>query len=249
MSLGLKQTAQAERLHVAIIMDGNGRWASLRNLPRAEGHGAGAESIRRIVDAAPRLGVRTLTLYAFSGNNWGRPESEIQDLMKLFEEFFRSEESLWVSQGIRVSVIGRRDRLPFSLLEAISASERATISGTRLRLRFAIDYSAQAVIVEAARRFRGSLTAAPKEFSRLMAESCHASSEDSDVDLLIRTGGEHRLSDFLLWEIAYAELFFSNRYWPDFGEDDLAEILAEYRRRERRFGRLKEPVEMMGTRS
>ncbi|HLI30118.1 MAG TPA: polyprenyl diphosphate synthase [Terriglobia bacterium] len=249
MSVGLKQTAQAERLHVAIIMDGNGRWASLRNLSRAEGHRAGAESIRRIVDAAPRLGVRILTLYAFSGNNWGRPASEVRELMKLFEDFFRTEEDAWVDRGIRVSVIGRRDRLPASLLEAISAVEQATCSGTRLSLRLAIDYSAQAAIMEAARRFCESQPAAREEFSRLLAEVCHASSEDRDVDLIIRTGGEQRLSDFMLWEIAYAELFFSSRYWPDFGEGDLAEALAEYRRRERRFGRLKEPAELVGART
>ncbi|MGH9356908.1 MAG: polyprenyl diphosphate synthase [Terriglobia bacterium] len=244
MSPALKPTYNEEHLHAAIIMDGNGRWASLRNLGRAEGHRAGAESLRRIVDAAPRLGIQILTLYAFSGNNWGRPASEIRGLMKLFEDFFTAQEEAWVNQGVRVSIIGRRDRLPSSLLAAIGAVERATISGAKLHLRLAIDYSAQAVIVEAARRFRDNQPAASEEFSRLVAEVCHADSEDSDVDILIRTGGERRLSDFLLWEIAYAELFFSSRYWPDFGEEDLARIIDEYRRRERRFGRLKEPAEV-----
>ncbi len=233
----------AERLHVAIIMDGNGRWASARGLPRDEGHRAGAEAIRRVVRAAPQLGIQTLTLYAFSGNNWSRPEREVTELMLLFESFFRREIGGWVRQGVRACAIGRRDRLPPALLESIEEAERSTRSGTRLCLRIAIDYSSQAAIAEAARRSGGRQFAAQEEFSRLIAAACYASSDDPNVDLLIRTGGEQRLSDFLLWEIAYAELYFTQRLWPDFTARDLEAALADFDSRQRRYGRIEAPVE------
>jgi undecaprenyl diphosphate synthase len=226
------------RLHTAIIMDGNGRWAASRGLPRPAGHRAGAEAIRRIVEAAPQLGLSTLTLYAFSANNWDRPASEVAALMEIFRDFFRTEKTRWKESGVRASVIGRRDRLPPSLLVEIETTERVTCSQKRLHLRLAMDYSGQEAIVEAAQRFKFSSIATREEFSRLLAQVIHAAEEDPDVDLLIRTGKEQRLSDFLLWEAAYAELYFSPRYWPDFGPEDLREAVKEFSRRERRFGRL-----------
>jgi undecaprenyl diphosphate synthase len=230
--------SEAQRLHVAIIMDGNGRWATQRGLPRAEGHRRGRDCIRQVVHAAPSLGVTTLSLYAFSGNNWGRPQAEVLGLMRLFEEFFWVEKDEWQRQGIRVSVIGRRDRLPASLLAAIEASEAATGLEARFRLRFAIDYSGQEVIMEAARHFRDEPSRTRDVFARLMALASHATPDDAQVDLLIRTGGEQRLSDFLLWELAYAELWFTGKLWPDFSAADLSTAVRGFQSRERRYGRL-----------
>ncbi|HTV56605.1 MAG TPA: polyprenyl diphosphate synthase [Terriglobia bacterium] len=229
---------KGRRLHIAIIMDGNGRWASARGLPRAAGHRAGAEAIRRIVDAAPQLGIGTLTVYAFSKNNWDRPVAEVAALMRLFEDFFHTEKEWWRGRAVRVSVIGRRNRLPSSLLAEIEAAEFLTHDGQGLHLRVAVDYSGQEAILEAAQRLGSPSQATHEEFSRLLAQVVHATAEDQEVDLLIRTGNEQRLSDFLLWEVAYAELFFSPCYWPDFGPEDLRQAIQEFRRRERRFGRL-----------
>jgi undecaprenyl diphosphate synthase len=226
------------RLHAAIIMDGNGRWAAARGLPRVEGHRAGAEAIRRVVAAAPQFGIGTLTLYAFSQNNWHRPAAEVDALMELFENFFRTEKEWWRQGGVWLSVIGRRDRLPASLVGEIEAAERLTGDGQRLHLRVAVDYSGQGAILEAAQRFSVGSRATHEEFSRLLAQVVHATAEDQDVDLLIRTGNEQRLSDFLLWEVAYAELFFSPCYWPDFGPEELRQAMQEFGRRQRRFGRV-----------
>ena len=202
-------------LHVAVIMDGNGRWAAARGWPRTAGHREGARAVRRVVEAAPELGIGTLTLYAFSSDNWKRPSAEVSALMRLLERFLRTETASCVEQGVRVDVIGRRDRLPLRVQDAIAAAERATASGTVLRLRLAIDYSSRDAIARAA---------------------AHAQHLGPDVDLLIRTGGEQRLSDFLLWESAYAELYFTEVAWPDFDGVALAAAVAEFERRERRFG-------------
>jgi undecaprenyl diphosphate synthase len=226
------------RLHVAIIMDGNGRWASMRGLPREAGHRAGAEAIRCIVGAAPPLGIGILTLYAFSKNNWDRPAAEVATLLQLFEDFFRTEKEWWRHRAVRLSVIGRRNRLPSSLVGEIEAAELLTRDAKGLHLRVAIDYSSQEAILDAAQRLGPSSMATHEEFSRLLAQAVHATAEDQEVDLLIRTGNEQRLSDFLLWEAAYAELLFSTRHWPDFGPEDLHQAIQEFRRRERRFGRL-----------
>ncbi len=203
---------QSTSLHVAIIMDGNGRWATRRGLPRAAGHRAGAQAVRRVVEAAPDLGLRALTLYAFSADNWSRPPSEVAALLRLFARHLRTETPRLATHAVRLSVVGRRDRLPAPLVAAIEAAERATADGGRLHLRLAIDYSARAAI--------------------------RAGAILPDVDLLIRTGGEQRLSDFLLWECAYAELWFTDRMWPDFAGADLAAALADFQARERRFGGL-----------
>jgi undecaprenyl diphosphate synthase len=219
--------------HVAIIMDGNGRWAIERGRPRTAGHQAGADAARRVIEAAPDFGVTTLTLFAFSSDNWRRPEHEVAALMKLLRFYLLKETANCVKNGIRVSVIGRRDRLSPELVSAIEAAEAATRQGSALHLRAAIDYSAREAICRAARQASGLLTR--DQFALLLARAS-SGSPVPDVDLLIRTGGEKRLSDFMLWECAYAELYFTERKWPDFGSDDLAAAIAEYHGRERRFG-------------
>ena len=221
-------------LHVAIIMDGNGRWALARALPRTAGHVRGAEAVRRTVEAAPTLGIRTLTLYAFSADNWRRPSAEVRMLLRLFARHLRSETPTLAARGVRLSVIGRRDRLPPGLVAAIVAAERRTAAGRALDLRIAIDYSARDAIVGAASRLAPGETGRAA-FARRLAEACHTEAAP-DVDLVVRTGGERRLSDFLLWESAYAELYFTPRAWPDFERDDLAAAVADFRRRSRRFG-------------
>jgi undecaprenyl diphosphate synthase len=223
-------------LHVAIIMDGNGRWATARGLPRTAGHLRGADAVRRTVEAAPDLGIRTLTLFAFSGDNWKRPPDEVQTLLRLFARHLRTETGTLAARGVRLRVIGRRDRLPVALVVSIERAERATAGGRLLDLRIAIDYSAREAIVRAAARL-GPDERGRAAFALRLAEACAADAMP-DVDLVIRTGGERRLSDFLLWESAYAELHFTPRAWPDFGREDLATAVADFRGRERRFGGL-----------
>ncbi len=195
-------------------MDGNGRWALARGLARIEGHQAGAETLRRIVEAAPSLGIATLSAYAFSADNWKRPPEEVSGLMALLAWYLEGETPRLIASGVRLSVIGRRDRLSVSLLETIDRAEAATRRCSGLHLRLAVDYSSREAIASAAGRFEEMLP----------------------VDLLIRTGGEQRLSDFLLWECAYAELFFTRRMWPEFDEKDLRDAMRDFLRRERRFG-------------
>jgi undecaprenyl diphosphate synthase len=222
-------------LHVAIIMDGNGRWAARRSLPRTAGHRAGADAVRRAVEAAPALGITTLTLYAFSSDNWRRPRDEVAALMSLLRRYLEAELARLLDNDVRLTVIGRRDRLPDGLANAIADAERHSAAGTRLHLRIAIDYSARDAIANAAAAWRLERPPTREEFSRLLAG---AGGDRDDVDLLIRTSGEKRLSDFMLWEAAYAELCFLDVLWPDFGADDLRLALADFHRRERRFGAL-----------
>ncbi len=224
-------------LHVGVIMDGNGRWARAQNLPRWRGHLAGVESVRDVVRAAPDLGVTTLTLYAFSSDNWKRPKGEVTRLFWLLREYCRRERDELIANGVRTSAIGRRDRLPRSALAALEALEAATDGGTTLHLRLAIDYSARWTIAEAARRLAISGNgAAESDAVALQAMHHEITGGVPDVDLLVRTAGELRISDFLLWELAYAELYFSQVYWPDFRRSDLALAVSEFQRRERRFG-------------
>ena len=223
-------------------MDGNGRWATARGLARIEGHCAGALAVTRIVESAAELGVGTLTLYAFSSDNWRRPTAEVAALMRLFQDYLRDRATRCVENGIRLEVIGRRDRLSPGLIAAIHDIEAATQHGGRMRLRIAVDYSARDSILAAARRVASHGGITREGFTRLLAEAMHATAPVSDVDLLIRTGGELRLSDFLLWESAYAELIFTSRMWPDFDRDDLIAALNEFHRRDRRFGALKVSV-------
>ncbi|HKH46692.1 MAG TPA: di-trans,poly-cis-decaprenylcistransferase [Thermoanaerobaculia bacterium] len=229
-------------LHAAIIMDGNGRWAVTRGRPRTAGHLAGADAVRRTVEAAPNLGIRTLTLFAFSSDNWQRPDREVRALMGLFRRYLGTEADRCAANGIRISVIGRRDRLPSVLVRSIEEAEAKTATQRDFWLRIAVDYSGRDAILRAAERWRGAEAVEPSRelFSRLLADAPQ-SGPAPDVDLLIRTGGEKRLSDFLLWECAYAELVFTDRMWPDFGATDLAEAIRDFQHRERRFGRVGPP--------
>jgi len=226
-------------MHTAIIMDGNGRWAQRRGLPRTAGHRAGAKAVRRVVEAATQSNVDVLTLYAFSADNWARPAGEVASLMRLLKRYLVSETARCIDNGVRLSVIGRRDRLSPDLVRTIENTERLTALGTNLRLRLAIDYSARAAIVAAAERAEPGCT--PQQFAKHLADALH-SDVDAPVDLLIRTGGEARLSDFMLWESAYAELVFVEAYWPDFDEAAFEAALAEFARRDRRFGGLSKAV-------
>jgi undecaprenyl diphosphate synthase len=225
-------------MHIAIIMDGNGRWAARRHLPRTAGHRAGARIVDEIVTTAARQRVDILTLYAFSSANWSRPPAEVSALFTLLRRYLLTQTQKCLEQSIRMNVIGRRDRLSADLRQLIESSERATAHCPGMRLRIAIDYSAQHSLLEACRRLR---TQPETNFDRSrfieqLAAVDHATTPAPDVDLLIRTGGEKRLSDFLLWECAYAELHFVDCLWPDFNAQALEQALAEYASRERRFG-------------
>jgi undecaprenyl diphosphate synthase len=221
--------------HVAIIMDGNGRWGVGQQLTRADGHRAGVEALRRTVEAAPELGVTTLTVFAFSCDNWRRPAPEVATLIKLLRAYLASDGAGLVADGVRLVMLGRRDRLPADLVAEIAAYEAASAAGTRMTLRIAFDYSARAAIAEAAQALGRDATL--EDLDRLITGPA-----GSPVDLLIRTGAEQRLSDFLLWECAYAELWFTDRMWPQFTDADLGEAVGDFRRRERRFGALPRSV-------
>ena len=227
-------------IHVAIIMDGNGRWATSKGQLRTAGHIAGARTVKKIVEAAPDCAIGTLTLYAFSADNWRRPSREVALLMRLFRRYLVSEVARCVTNGVRMKIIGRRDRIPAELLRAICNAESATRDGRVLDLRIAVDYSSRDAVLRAARRLNPDLPknsdAERDEFARLLSHVDNGIGESRDVDLLIRTGGEQRLSDFLLWECAYAELYFTRRMWPEFSAADLAQAVEEFRSRERRFG-------------
>jgi undecaprenyl diphosphate synthase len=224
-------------LHVAIIMDGNGRWATARGRMRAAGHVAGVAALRRAAEAAPALSIGTLTVYAFSSDNWLRPTAEVAALLRLFQRSLATELERCVTNGVRLSIVGRRDRLPAALVRAIEAAEHETVGGRRLWLRVAIDYSSRDAMLRAAAAWRSTLPPTHEEFVSLMAAADHSRSSP-DVDLLIRTGGEQRLSDFMLWECAYAELYFTPRMWPEMDAAELGRAVSEFRRRDRRFGRL-----------
>ncbi|MBV8515286.1 MAG: di-trans,poly-cis-decaprenylcistransferase [Acidobacteria bacterium] len=228
-------TPSARRLHVAIISDGNGRWATSRGLPRSAGHRAGAETARAIIAAAPKMGIHTLTLFALSSANWKRPEPEVAAILRILHEYLLAETRHCIDEGIRLSIIGRRDRFSAHLRRTVVDSEDATARGTRLHLRLAVDYSARNAIYSAARRFYKSTELSEEAFADVMAE---ARGGAADVDLLIRTGGEQRISDFLLWESAFAEFFFIHKRWPDFTVDDLRSALEDFASRERTRGAL-----------
>jgi undecaprenyl diphosphate synthase len=229
-------------LHVAIIMDGSGRWAERRGWPRLAGHRAGVEAVRRVVRAAPEAGIGTLTLFAFSAANWSRPAGEAAALMDIFTSYLRADFHEDRAGGIRVNVIGRRDRLPNALVEAIERAESATPGCRRMRLRLAIDYSAREALAEAVIRCGSIDGLSPADLARTLAEVVHDRAPVPDLDLLIRTGGEQRLSDCVLWEGAFAEIIFTERLWPDFSALDLTAALDEFHRRERRFGGLNSAV-------
>ena len=223
--------------HVAIIMDGNGRWALARGLARPEGHRAGVEAVRRAVEAAPRLGIGTLTLFAFSAANWQRSPGEVRPLLALIENYLRGITGPCREYGVRVSVIGRRDRLPVGLRAAIQAVEASTADGRNLHLRVAVDYSSREAILRAACRMYTATEISCDSFARLLSGVSTDGEPSPDVDLLIRTGGELRLSDFLLWECAFAELHFTRKAWPDFNAADLEAAMDDFLSRKRTFGR------------
>ncbi|HSU30336.1 MAG TPA: di-trans,poly-cis-decaprenylcistransferase [Bryobacteraceae bacterium] len=237
------ETKRYEGLHVAVIMDGNGRWATRRGLPRISGHRAGVMAVRRIVERAVTIGIGRLTLYAFSSDNWRRPSSEVQGIFRLLRVFLRMEVERLRQHDVRFQVIGRRDRLPKAVLREIEVVESKTLQGRGLRLCVAIDYSSRdaitAAAAEAACAFQSHKLPLPDLVRTIFAQALTA--EGGEVDLLIRTGGEKRLSDFLLWESAYAELIFTDRMWPEFEERDFEMALEEFSRRERRFGAVPTP--------
>jgi undecaprenyl diphosphate synthase len=228
---------QSTSLHVGIIMDGNGRWATRQGRSRAAGHRAGAAMVRRIVEAAPEAGIGVLTLFAFSADNWRRPRTEVGWLMRLFREYLRVETARCVENGVRLEIIGRRDRISPVLRRVIEDAQRETAAGTRLHLRIALDYSSRDAVLRAAQCVQPETVPSRDSFGRLLAIVDHGTPVP-DVDLLIRTGGERRLSDFLLWEAAYAELLFTPLMWPEFGPEALLDALGDFASRQRRFGGL-----------
>jgi len=231
MGTGWTETARS----VAVILDGNARWARRRGLTIADGHRAGTKAVRRTVEAAIELGVEALTIYAFSTENWSRPEDEVGDIIEIFGETIERELPDLCKQGVRVRFIGRRDRAPAELRERMANLERETASNARLDLWIAFDYGGRAEIVDAARRLVEDGVPPSDVDEEALAERLYAP-ELRDPDLLIRTSGEVRISNFLLWQLAYAELVFVDTLWPDFGEADLRAALDEYARRRRRFG-------------
>ncbi len=225
--------------HVAIIMDGNGRWAKARGLPRNLGHRKGVDAVREVVKACPDLGVEYLTLYAFSTENWKRPASEVSGLMDLLRIFIRSELEQLRRNGVRVRVIGNRDKLPADIVKLVEEAEAKTLGNSRLTLIIALSYGSHDELAQAARRLaeaalRGEIK--PEQIDASMIECNLLTAGIPDPDLLIRTSGEQRLSNFMLWQAAYSELVFTDTLWPDFGRAELAEAVAEYGRRERRYG-------------
>jgi undecaprenyl diphosphate synthase len=223
-------------IHVGIIMDGNGRWAAARGMPRTAGHRSGVRTARKIVEAATRSPlVGTVTLYAFSSDNWSRPTPEVGALMRLLRRSLLVESKRCLDNGVRLSIVGRRDRLPAALVMAIQEAEALTAHGRNLHLRVAIDYSSRESIMQAATLAHGE-PLSRERFAHLLAQVTHDPFAVRDVDLLIRTGGEQRLSDFLLWECAYAEFYFTRCMWPEFTEQEFLRALDEFELRERRFG-------------
>lgn len=225
--------------HVAIVMDGNGRWARQRSLPRTAGHRAGIKSVRAVVEESVRQGVGTLTLFAFSSENWRRPSSEVKVLFELFLSALRAEVRRLHEHQVRLRVLGERTAFPENLQRAIADAERVTASNHGLVLQIAANYGGRWDITRAARRLAEEAAAGrldPSEIDEEAISSRLACADRPDPDLLIRTGGERRLSNFLLWQVAYAELYFSDLMWPDFGAEAYAEAIADFGRRQRRFG-------------
>ena len=233
---GLTAAPTAPR-HVAIIMDGNGRWAKARSLPRTFGHRSGVNALKRTVEAAPDFGIEWLTVFGFSTENWRRPAGEVSELMKLMKAYVASDLDRLAREGVRVHIIGRRDDLPADICEVIERAERLTRDNHRFHLQVAFNYGGRADIAEAARRYALSLTDPSLAVASETAFERHLSTAAGPPpDLIIRTSGERRLSNFLLWEAAYAELVFQDVLWPDYGPGPLGEAVAEYQARERRYG-------------
>lgn len=230
------QSSLQKKIHVGVIMDGNGRWAKRRGFPRHIGHLAGVEALKRIVKAAPKMGIGTLTVYAFSADNWKRPTAEIEKLMGLLKHYLTYEVTQLIKNDICLQVIGRRDRLPGDIKTMIAQAEHKTRNGCTLTFRIALDYSARDAILTAVKTIGNIQNMTSEVFSKYLT----GATDQQDVDLIIRTSGEQRLSDFLLWESAYAELYFTPCLWPDFNENELSKALYNFRNRNRRFGGLEE---------
>ncbi len=225
--------------HVAIIMDGNGRWATARGLPRVAGHRRGADAVRRVVRGAGELGIPILTLFAFSTENWTRPADEVSDLMGLLRHYLRNELKELHKNGVRLRVIGNREGLAPDIVNDIADAERTTLDNSRIDVNICINYGSRDEILRATRSLARQVAAGELAADRIDAnlfERELLTAGVPDPDLLIRTSGEQRISNFLLWQCAYSELVFVEALWPDFGKDDLAQAIAEYRRRERRYG-------------
>lgn len=239
--LSLKPVEQSGPIpeHVAIIMDGNGRWAQARGLPRAAGHKRGAEAVRRTTRAAGEMGIRYLTLFGFSSENWRRPATEVRDLMALLRFYLMNDVKELAEQGVCLKVIGERSRLPDDTVKMIESAEQLTKSNDKLILTIALSYGSRDEIVLAAQKLaqqarEGSID--PADIDAGMFESQLLTCDLPDPDLLIRTSGEQRISNFLLWQLAYTEFVFTETRWPDFGAAELDDVVAEFRRRERRYG-------------
>jgi undecaprenyl diphosphate synthase len=239
MSSDSRDTPFRDGLHVAIIMDGNGRWAKKRGLPRAFGHRQGVEALRRTVEGAREAGLACLTVFGFSTENWRRPTAEVSELMNLLKHYVRSDLSRLAREGVRVRVIGRREGLAADVLEIIERAETRTAHNTAFCLQVAFNYGGQADIVDAARRFAEAVRdgrADPGEMTEANFAGMLSTSDLPAPDLIVRTSGERRLSNFLLWESAYAELVFQEVLWPDYGPEHLKAAVAEFHSRERRYG-------------
>jgi len=225
--------------HVAIIMDGNGRWAKAKNLPRSLGHRAGVAALKRVVEAAPHLGIQRLTVFGFSTENWRRPAGEVSELLRLLKAYVRSDLDRLRREGVRVHILGRRTGLPADILETIEHAEQSTAGNGLFHLQVAFNYGGRADIIDAARRFAEEVAAGrarPEDLTEEGFQSYLSTADCPAPDLIIRTSGEQRLSNFLLWEAAYAEFVFQDVLWPDYGPADLSAALEEFRTRERRYG-------------
>ncbi|HXU99420.1 MAG TPA: polyprenyl diphosphate synthase [Caulobacteraceae bacterium] len=230
-----------ERLHVAIVMDGNGRWARQRGLPRTLGHRAGVAALRRTVEGAVELGIERLTVFGFSTENWRRPPREVSELMNLLKAYFQSDLDRLEREGVRVRIVGRREGLDRDILDIVERAEARTAANDRFYLQVAFNYGGRADIVDAARKFAMAVKAGraePEDLDEAGFETWLSTAGASGPDLIVRTSGEQRLSNFLLWECAYAELIFQDVYWPDYGPEHLKAAIADFRSRERRFGRV-----------
>ena len=242
------QTLSVQLKHLAIIMDGNGRWAQQRGLPRLAGHQQGAEAVIRAVDECSRLGIRFMTLFAFSSENWGRPEQEVSTLMELLLRFLDSQRQKMIDNGIRLRVIGDRERLSAEVQQALLAGERETEHGDRLTLTLALSYGGRNEIVRAVRRLATEVAAgrlSPEEIDGSMLESSLDTHGLPAPDLLIRTSGEMRISNFLLWQLAYSELYFTDTLWPDFDSTVMQRALEVFQLRQRRFGLTEDQLRCM----
>jgi undecaprenyl diphosphate synthase len=233
-----RESESDQELHIAIIMDGNGRWATRQGKPRMAGHQMGAGRVREIVEAAPELGIQILTLFAFSSDNWQRPKFEVNFIMNLFKSYLESEVRKCQENGVKLTILGRRDRLNPQIVQLIDNAEASTASGSNLHLRVAIDYSSRDAILQAARSIDSESGISRQVFATILGSNGNSWESVPDVDILIRTGGEKRLSDFMLWESAYAELFFLPVMWPDFSSKHLKNVVTEFQNRERRFGQI-----------